>query len=91
MDDTIGDLIAARAWLINLHASAEGARNPKLLRHARTLLGAADTMIAALTPPPPARVRNSLRQPAPQTVPGDFRPTLYAPEYARTQPMEAHQ
>ena len=77
MPDDIGDLIAARAWLIKLHASADGARNLTLLRHVRTLLGAADTVIAAMTPPPPARVRHSLRQPA--TVPGDFRPTLYAP------------
>lgn len=81
MDDTIGDLIAARAWLIKLHASAEGARNPKMLRHARTLLAAADAMIAALTPPP-RRVRQSA------TVPGDFRPTLYAP---MDTVMEAHQ
>lgn len=79
MPDNIADLFVAREWLLGLHAAAEGARNPKMLRRVRASLSAVDTVIAAMTPPPPARVRHSLRQPAPKTVPGDFRPTLYAP------------
>lgn len=93
-DKQAGDLFDARAWLLKLHAEADGARNPKLLRRVRALLGATDAVIATLTPPPPVRVARKLREPVPDTVVGDYSPTLYAPEYARTElatTMEAHQ
>jgi hypothetical protein len=79
-DPLVGDLIAARAWLLNLHAQADGARNPKLLRRVRALLGAADAVIATMTPPPPVRVARKLAHlPVPETRLMDCAPTAYGP------------
>ncbi len=79
-DPLVGDLFDARAWLLKLHAEADGARNPKLLRRVRALLGATDAVIATLTPPPPVRVARKLAHlPVPETRLMDCAPTAYGP------------
>ncbi len=69
MNAEIAELFDARAWLLSLHAKAEGARSPKLLRRVRVALAAVDAQIAFLTPPPPVRVARKLRD--------DFAATQY--------------
>ncbi len=78
-DPIVGDLFDARAWLLNLHAQADSARNPKLLRRVRALLGATDAVIATMTPPPPVRVSRRLAEPVPETRLMDCAPTAYGP------------
>ncbi len=81
MDKTrrvLGDLHAARGLLTVLHAQAE--RSP--IRTKAVRLPAIRAAMAAVEA---AIDSASVPLDAPDTVVGDYRPTMWAPEYARTE------
>lgn len=87
---TAAELRESRALIMALHQQAD--ITPRLrsrLAAYRTALACIEAVQAATDPAPAGRLRaeRSKRQAVPQTVHGDYRPTLYTPEYARTEVM----
>ena len=80
MNDNIAVLFVARANLLTQHAQAEARRDHEKMQWLRAALGAVETRIAYLTPPPPVRVARKLAHlPVPETRLMDCAPTAYGP------------